>query len=360
MTRGNIRSTPSRRSFLVGAAGGMAALPWIATTTATTTQVKPKGKEALPVQVISSDNGMAATRRAYERLVARADTLDAAIEGVSLVEDDPNDRTVGLGGLPNEDGVVELDAAVMHGPTHRAGAVAAMQRIRNPSQVARLVMQRSDHVLLVGDGALRFALAHGFVEENLLTEVSRKIWLHWRETHSSKDDWLPPPEGAIEPEVTDYFKRHTGTIHCAALNASGDISCVTSTSGLAFKIAGRVGDSPIVGAGLYVDNAVGSCGSTGRGEANLQNLSSFAAVELMRSGMSPRDAGMEILRRVVERTEPRLRDAQGRPTFDVKFYLLAKDGRRAGVAMWGPAKYAVTDANGSRLEECVAMYQRQK
>lgn len=329
-----------------------------------------------PVKVISSHNGLRATARAYELLLAGQDPLDAVIAGVSIVEADPDDLSVGYGGLPNEDGVVELDAAVMHGPTHRGGAVAALQRIRHPSQVARLVMEQSDHVLLVGEGALQFARAHGFLEENLLTEKARKIWLYWKQTHSDRDDWIPPSSDDIDPEVRKFFKipekprsplpkskldaaRPTGTIHCAGLNARGDLACVTSTSGLAFKLPGRVGDSPILGAGLYVDNDVGSCGSTGRGEANLQNLSCFAAVELMRSGASPKDAGLEVLRRVIKHTtEKRLLDEEGRPNFGLKFYLLAKDGRHAGVSLWGPAELAVTDEQGTRTEACEFLFEK--
>lgn len=327
----------------------------------TATQPRP-GKLPVPgefpVRAISSANGLSATRKAYDQMLTGADTLDAAIEGVVIAEDDPADNSVGLGGLPNENGIVELDAAVMHGPTHQAGAVASLRGIRNPSRVAKLVMTRTDHVLLVGEGALQFAKAHGFVEENLLTDGSRKIWLHWKETLSDQDDWLPPPDDQIDPEVCKFFERHTGTIHLGAMNAHGDISCVTSTSGLAFKLPGRVGDSPIIGAGLYVDNEIGSCGSTGRGEANLQNLSSHAAVELMRNDLAPDEAGLEVLRRIVKHTHPRLLDAQGRPTFDLKLYLLSKDGSYAGVSMWGPAHFAVTDAKGTRHEACKSLHQR--
>ncbi len=360
----------SRRKFLHGTGGGLFALSWAgpgrAEQEGRTTTKKPSARSAgkqsrkgqTPVKVISSENGLQAAQRVLAALQEGQDTLDAAIAGVTLVEDDPNDNTVGYGGLPNEDGIVELDAAVMHGPTHRAGAVAALQRIKNPAQVARLVMEQTDHQLLVGEGALRFAKAMGFAEQELLTEKSRKLWLYWRQTRGDGDDWLPPPDDLLDPEVARYFRRPTGTIHMAAINAAGEISCVTSTSGLAFKIAGRVGDSPIVGAGLYVDNDVGSCGSTGRGEANLANLTSVAGVELMRSGLAPADAGLAVLRRVAEKTVDRLRDEQGRPDFDLKFYLLAKDGRHAGVSMWGPARFVIADRTGTRHEDCVSLYDR--
>ena len=220
-------------------------------------------------------------------------------------------------------------------------------------------MRRTDHVLLVGAGALEFAIAHGFVEENLLTDKARKIWLYWRESRDQGDDWIEPPDELLDPEVKKFFKRPTGTIHCAAFDPNGNISCTTTTSGLAFKLAGRVGDSPIIGAGLYVDNAVGSCGSTGRGEANLQNLSSSTAVELMRSGKSPKEAGLEMARRIAANTVPRLRDKDGRPTYDLTFYLLGKNGDYAGVSLWGPSKFAITDEKGTRHEECVSLYQRE-
>lgn len=339
---------------------------------------------APPSVSIASANGLSATRRAHELLVVGADALDAAVAGVTLAEDDPEELTVGYGGLPNEDGIVELDAAVMHGPTHRGGAVAGLRNVRHAAQLAQRVMEQTNHTLLVGEGALQFARAHGFPEENLLTDTARKIWLYWRQTRSEKDDWLPPPADKLDPAVVKFFQladdhgparsvtalprseadreplpRPTGTIHCSCLDQRGDISCTTTTSGLAFKIAGRVGDSAILGAGLYVDNTTGSCGSTGRGEANLRELSAFAAVDLMRRGASPVDAGLEVLQRIADRTpEPHLLDASGRPNFGLKLYLLHRDGRHVGVSLWGPSSYAVTDADGTRLEPCRYLFER--
>lgn len=359
---------------------------------------------SVPPLVVSSANGLAATRRAYELLVSDADPLDAVVAGVTLVEDDPEDLTVGYGGLPNEEGVVELDAAVMHGPTHRAGAVAGLQNIRHAARLAQLVLQQTDHILLVGEGARQFARAQGFPEENLLTDKARKIWLYWKQTLSTRHDWIPPPIEQLDPAVVEFFRlrddhdppppgaplagpsvrdsrssaartdprseadvpapsppRPTGTIHCAAMNLAGDLACVTSTSGLAFKMRGRVGDSAVIGAGLYVDNAVGSCGSTGRGEANLRNVSSYGAVELMRQGASPVEAGLEMLRRIVaQTTEPHLLRSDGRPNFGLKLYLVSKRGEHAGVSLWGPAHYAVTDAAGTRLEPCQCLFDRER
>lgn len=317
---------------------------------------------------ISSANGLAAVRLAVERMRSGADPLVAAVAGVTLVEDDPNDQTVGLGGLPNEEGVVELDAAVMHGPSARAGAVASLRNIRNPSQVARLVMERTDHVLLVGEGARRFALAQGFVEENLLTDASRREWLRWKASLSDEDDWLSdkearplePAEGAGEPMArAGWSARSTGTIHLGALDVAGNLGAVTSTSGLAFKIPGRVGDSPILGAGIYVDNEVGCAGSTGRGEANLLNCSSVLIVEGMRRGRTPEQACLDACQRIVDKNlEPRLREKDGRPNFDVKFYALDKQGRFGSAALYQGNQFALADANSARLHDSAYLFKK--
>jgi N4-(beta-N-acetylglucosaminyl)-L-asparaginase len=290
-----------------------------------------------------------------------ADALDAVIAGVNIVEDDPNDTSVGYGGLPNEEGVVELDAAVMHGPTHQAGAVAALRNIKNPSKVAKLVMERSDHVLIVGEGALRFAKAHGFVEENLLTDRAREEWLKWKENLSTKDDWLPPhtPDDKDIGGVFEPFYRNTGTIHCSAIDLKGNLSCVTTTSGLAFKIPGRVGDSPIIGAGLYCDNEVGSAGSTGRGEANLINCSCVMIVEYMRQGKSPEQACLEACKRIADHNKVRrLKENSGKPNFDVKFYAINKRGEHGAASMWSGGKYAVHDGTSATLVDMAYLYKR--
>jgi N4-(beta-N-acetylglucosaminyl)-L-asparaginase len=270
--------------------------------------------------------------------------------------------TVGYGGLPNEDGVVELDSCVMHGPTHRAGAVAALRNIKTPSKVAKLVMERTDHVMLVGEGALRFARIHGFKEENLLTPEARQAWLEWKETHSNIDDWIAPPETPgddRESRSCVETARSYGTITCCALSPSGDVSGVTTTSGLSFKIPGRVGDSPIIGAGLYVDNEVGAAGSTGRGEAVIKICGTHTIVEAMRNGISPVDACRHALERIVQTTEPRLRRKKdGRPRFDVKFYALSKDGSYGAASIWSGAKYAVFADGEGTLKDCDFLYDR--
>ena len=315
-----------------------------------------------PMKVIASHNGLNAATKAYE-LLRDGPPLDAVVAGIELVEDDPEELTVGFGGLPNEDGVVELDAAVMDGATHAGGAVAAMQGIRHPTRVAQLVMQQTKRVLLAGDGARRFALANGFQEENLLTEKARRMWHYWRRKRSAIDDWHAPPDSDEDLDAQRYFEREFyksgGTVHCSALNHASDLACATSTSGHAFKLAGRVGDSPILGAGLYVDNDVGSCGSIGHGEANMRHLSSYAVVELMRQGASLQDAGLEVLRRINHKSQGDERDEQGRAKFNLQLFILAKDGSHAGVAMWGPKQIAVCDESGPRLENCTALFEKE-
>ena len=309
---------------------------------------------------IASHNGKVASDQAFQTMVAGGSPLDGVVAGVTLVEDDPNELTVGYGGLPNEDGVVQLDAAVMDGASHRGGAVAALEGVRHPTPVARLVMEQTRRVMLAGEGARRFALANGFAEENLLTEKARRMWHYWRRRRSGIDDWRDPPADD-DLDAHKYFQQEFyktgGTIHCSAIDSTGNIACATSTSGHSFKLCGRVGDSPIIGAGLYVDNDVGSCGGIGHGEAAMRHVASFAVVELMRQGRSPLEAGLEVLQRINDKALPEERDEQGRAKFELQLFILASDGQHAGVAMRGPKEIAVSDAGGTNLELCTPLWE---
>ncbi|MDE3058759.1 MAG: N(4)-(beta-N-acetylglucosaminyl)-L-asparaginase [Bacteroidota bacterium] len=353
----------TRRDFLkttAAAGAGSALLPFVS-----------RGK-SIPISsprytkglVVASANGLRAAQKAMKIIQSGSDALDGVIAGVNILEDDPNDMTIGLGGLPNADGVVELDASVMHGPTHRAGAVGALQNIKNPSIVARYVMERTDHVLLVGEGALKFAKMHGFKEENLLTEKARKMWVKWKESLSDQDDYLPP-HSIEEKDVGGDWRgvMHTyGTINCLGIDLHGGISGVTTTSGMAYKVPGRVGDSPIIGAGLFVDNEVGAAGSTGRGEANLLNCSSAMVVEYMRQGKSPTEACVMACQRIVDHNkERRLQDNRGRPNFDVKFYALNKNGAYGSASIWSAgAKFVVHDGIKNELHDASSLYKSEE
>jgi N4-(beta-N-acetylglucosaminyl)-L-asparaginase len=349
----------SRRSFLA-AASTLGALGAAGTQPARAGAQESAAKLAPPPKpiAVSSRNGLRAVARAVELMISGEDTLEAVIAGVNIVEADPSENTVGYGGLPNEEGVVELDSCVMHGPSGRGGGVAALRDIKLPSRVAELVMKRTDHVLLVGEGARRFAIAHGFRPEDLLTDEARKEWLRWKEGLSDRDDWLTPEE-AKAGDGAQRAERPSGTITCLGLNTAGDLSGVTTTSGLAFKIPGRVGDSPIIGAGLYVDNAVGAAGATGRGEAVILAGGSRIAVENLRRGMDPKAALLDVLERIVRQTvDPRLRDDKGRPRFDVVLYALRRDGAHAAAAMYRGATYSVDEGAGGRLEECAFLFEK--
>jgi N4-(beta-N-acetylglucosaminyl)-L-asparaginase len=324
--------------------------------------------------IVSADNGYSVDPNgkrgiqvAYDMLVQGADPLDAIVAGVNVVELNPNDQSVGLGGLPNEDGVVQLDASCMHGPTKRAGAVGCLEGIATPSLVAKAVMDHTDHIMLVGADAKRFALRMGFEERNLLTEASRERWLKWKANPGAFNNWLDTrPKSAkrtgraFEAErlygAAGELEFTTGTINMNAVTASGDLASVTTTSGLSWKIPGRVGDSPIIGAGQYCDNTVGAAGSTGRGEANIKVCGAFLAVEFMRQGMDPQTALMKVMERVIAMTEPRLLNDKGRPWFDLQFYAVAKDGRYSGACAYEGSKFAVADAKGARLEEMAYLY----
>jgi N4-(beta-N-acetylglucosaminyl)-L-asparaginase len=347
----------TRREFLKTGAGAGAAAVLAGAGRGGAAPRPTTGAAPRTPRVVSSGNGIRATAKAMEILKGGGDPLDAVIAGVNIVEDDPNDMSVGYGGLPNEDGVVELDSSVMYGPTHRAGAVAALQNIKNPSKVARLVMERTDHVLLVGEGALKFARAHGFKEEDLLTDRSREAWLQWKETMSDVDNWFPPQTDKLPAEVRSAIQTH-GTINCIAIDAAGRLAGVTTTSGLSWKLAGRVGDSPIIGAGLYVDNEIGAAGSTGRGEANLQTCASFRVVDGMGRGLSPEQACLEACQAVVAKTKlvPRLCDEKGRPKFGLDFYALNKKGEFGAAGFYQGATYAVHDGVENKLREAAYLF----
>lgn len=398
---------PNRRQFLGQTALGLGALALSGTfETATVTAQRPRSiSKSAPPLSIASANGVAAVGKAVSEMQRGADTLDAVIAGVNIVELDPQDNSVGYGGLPNERGEVELDASVMHGPTRRAGAVASLRGVREPSKVARVVLERTDHILLVGQGARDFATAHGFENVELLTSESRLAWLNWKETLSNKDKWGPSPYvptpaspagvrklAASREHAASYAlaqqiagndtqklenllawadavaqKPPTGTINCLALDTSFDISGVTTTSGLAWKIPGRVGDSPLIGCGLYVDNDIGAAGSTGRGEENIYINGARTVVEYLRQGKSPEQACLDALKLIAARYG---NDLTKLAEIDVNFYALNKKGEYAGAAIWSHTiigagqyarrKFAVADGTGARLQESAYLFERKE
>jgi N4-(beta-N-acetylglucosaminyl)-L-asparaginase len=366
----------TRRDFVAAAGVGTLASPSLLALAKASPQEQSEAPQVLtkrsikPVVVAAANgnkskdaDGLTCVARAFKMISEGADVLDAVIAGVNIVELDPEDTSVGYGGLPNAEGVVQLDASVMHGPLKRAGAVACLEGVRTPSLVAKKVMDETDHHLLAGQDAQRFARMMGFeIEADLNTEKSRKLWLEWKR-RTDPLHYLNPKdraeagrrvgmemmaEGLIDP-IHFY-----GTIHCNGVNAKGEVCGVTTTSGLAWKIPGRVGDSPILGAGLYVDGDVGAAGSTGRGEANLFSLCSFFIVEAMRSGMAPKDAGMAALKRVVANTvEKRLLNGRGRPNFNVHYYIVNTKGDYAGLSLYESSgksaeHYAVCTEAGPR------------
>jgi N4-(beta-N-acetylglucosaminyl)-L-asparaginase len=378
-----------RREFLKQTAAAGLSAPLVTDEAITSSQVRR------PV-VISSANisqtptgetfngGLACVTKAMEMIKAGADTLDAVVAGVNIVEDDPRDNSVGYGGLPNEEGDVELDASVMHGPMRRAGAVACLRYIKNPSKVAQIVLERTDHILIVGEGALRFALRHGFKKEDLLTEESRKAWLAWKEKLNPEDAWGPSPiktdrsgggkvsrlsqeDILLNEWIEDkLLNRPTGTINCLAVDGNGDISGVTTTSGVAWKIPGRIGDSPLIGCGLYVDNDVGAAGSTGRGEECIYINGAHTVVENMRRGMSPVDAAMDAIKRVAARYE---NNQEELGKFNLNFYAVNKRGEYGAAALWSHSRsgntspwkrsrFAIHDGKEAMIVESDFLFER--
>ncbi|MEJ2236875.1 MAG: N(4)-(beta-N-acetylglucosaminyl)-L-asparaginase [Gemmatimonadales bacterium] len=331
-----MKDSVSRREFL-GTASGITAGAFVASSLPTKGSAPAVITRKAPDNVaVASGNGLRAVERAGQLMAQGVDTLDAAIEGVKIQELDPEDTSVGYGGLPNEDGVVQLDASCMHGPTRRACAV----------------LLYTNHIFLVGEGAKQFALSYGFKEEDLMTERSREAWLKWRANRGANDDWINIEQNA------QLIPRPTGTINCNVVNSNGDVSSVTTTSGLAWKIPGRVGDSSLVGAGQYTDNEIGAAGSTGLGEANIKVCGAFLTVESMRRGLKPADAALETLRRVVATTEPRLLDEQGRPRFGLSFYAVNKNGEFGAASMYANARYAAFDGETAELYDAAYLYER--
>jgi len=384
----------TRRDFLATTALGSAslALNLSATQLAPGYNPPPPGPKPKSPVIICAANGYAYLERGYKVLTDGGDTLDAVNAVITGPEDDPNDDSVGLGGLPNEDCVVELDACCMHGPTRMAGSVGGVHDIKNVSLLAKAVMEHTGHVMLVGEGATRFGLLMGLPKINLLTERSRKTWQLWRESMSNDDWWGPglaspnyrfPDTGGdntelepliekmekmaarigIEPEfrmaaIERVLKPPSGTINCSAINAKGEMSGATTTSGLAWKIAGRAGDSPIIGAGCYCDQDVGSAGATGNGEENIKVVGAHTIVENMRHGMSPEEAGMDALKRIVRNYKG---DMHKLAYMDMTYYIVRNDGVYAGVSLWaGPAdhprRFAVIDDKGKRYEKAVSLF----
>jgi N4-(beta-N-acetylglucosaminyl)-L-asparaginase len=373
----------SRRAAILGAA----ALPAIRIVQG---QSRPK---FIAVGSANRNNGgLNACTKAVDVMRAGGDTLDAVIQGVNIVELDPRDDSVGYGGLPNEDGIVELDASCVHGPSRRMGAVGALQNIKTPSKVAQRVMQDTDHMFLVGAGALKFARAEGFPEDNLLTESSRLKWLVWKRMLRDPDghsNWGPgidaPPseqkktlqgyieqlknefpwasEGLLAEAIHDAANPPHGTINCIGMNDKGEMSAVTTTSGMAWKLAGRVGDSPIIGGGLWLDQDVGGAGSTGRGEENLRVAGAHTVVENMRHGMTPREAALDALKRVARNFD---NDEKRLAGIDIHFYVLRKDGAYCGASLWNKssvqattgAQFAVCIEGGGRHENSVYLLER--
>lgn len=389
--------TITRRSFLATTAIGSASLALdLPAQAANAGQAPGSGAKPKAPVIISAANGYEYQDRAYALLQRGGDTLDAVMQVITGPEDDPNDDSVGLGGLPNEECVVELDACCMHGPTRMAGSVAGVREIKNVSLLSKTVMEHTGHVMLVGEGAQKFGFLMGFPRENLLTERSRKTWQLWRETMSNDDWWGPglaspnfrfPTTGGNDAELFDkriekmqelamkigidpefrmsaierVLHPPTGTIHCSVVNEKGEMSGATTTSGLAWKIPGRAGDSPIIGAGSYTDQDVGSAGATGNGEENIKICGAHTIVENMRRGMSPQDAGMDALKRIVRNYNG---NKEKLNYVDMSYYILRNDGAYAGVCLWSgppqhPRRFAVHDGSGKRYENAIALFQGQ-
>ncbi len=337
----------TRRSFL-GAAGAAAAGAALVPRDLVAAPLVMRRAISRPVAVASS-NGLRGVAKAVDMLTRGADPLDAGVEGVKIQELDPSDQSVGYGGLPNAEGVVQLDASCMHGPTKRAGAVGALEGIKTPSEIVRLIMKYTNHIMLVGKDAQRFAVSYGYPVEELLTPQSREAWLHWRANMSATDNYIDVPGSE------KLVKQTTGTCPMMCVTPTGDIASIVTTSGLSWKVPGRVGDSGIVGAGQYTDNLVGAAGSTGLGECNMLAVGGATVVDFMRRGMHPKDAALETCKRVMAMIPARWIGANGRPTFQLQFYAVNKAGEYGAAAMTA-SPFAVCDEKGARNEDCAVLF----
>ena len=349
----------SRRSFFnktIGLSAGAFIMPSIS---GFNFQDKSKGIKPLIITSHTNETGQKAMETGWEILKNGGTAVDAVEKAANIIELDPEDTSVGYGGLPNERGVVQLDSSFMDGKTYSAGAVACLENIKTPASVAKLVMQRTDHVLLVGAGALEFAKAWGFPEENLLTEKARKIWLRWKEEMSPIDDWGAPEHLQNIMKKETYWRdfpgieHHYGTTNVLAIDANGDVAGCTTTSGLSFKLNGRVGDSPIIGAGLYVDNEIGAAGATGRGEDVIKSCASHYMVLKMKEGRTPQQACEDALKMIVDRYK------KVNPDFfpSEKFVAMNKYGELGCATMTGsrnPQMSVRTEKGYSRFEGIVA------
>jgi N4-(beta-N-acetylglucosaminyl)-L-asparaginase len=354
-----MKNSISRRNFFgktLGFGAGALVLPSLS---GFAIQDKVKGTTPLIITSHTNKTGQNAIEAGWEILKNGGSAVDAVEKAANVIEVDPEDTSVGYGGLPNERGVVQLDASFMDGKTYSAGAVACLENIKTPSSVARLVMQHTDHVLLVGAGALEFAKAWGFQEENLLTEKARKIWLRWKEELSPSDDWGAPEHLQNLKKDLSYWKdfpdieHHYGTTNVMAIDRNGDIAGCTTTSGLSFKLNGRVGDSPIIGAGLYVDNEVGAAGATGRGEDVIKSCATYYMVLKMKEGRTPQQACEDALQMIVNKYK------KVNPAFfpSEKFVAINRHGDMGCATMKGkgnPQMSVKTDKGFSKFEGVVA------
>lgn len=323
----------NRRKFIekAAAAGALSLLPRIVLPDSKIPV--PPEKKSLPVIISTWIHGLAANEQAMKTLLSGGSVVDAVEQGVMLTEADPNNHSVGIGGLPDRDGIVTLDACIMS-PNGQAGSVCYLQNIEHPISVARLVMEKTPHVILAGDGALQFALENGFTKTNLLTPESEKIWKEWLK------------ESEYAPKIN--WENHD-TIGLLAVDAKGDIAGACTTSGMAFKMHGRVGDSPIIGAGLFVDNEVGGATATGMGELVLRTLGSFLVVELMRSGMSPQKACKEAVMRIVKKDPANAKNQVG-------YIAVNKQGETGAYCLQPGFNYALFQDGTNKMIDATSYY----